>query len=461
MSSKHVYFTSLVLENVRAYGDRQKLSLTTSDGSTNPAQWTLIIGENGVGKTTLLQCLAKMRPVPNWRNKQDKSSDEMTDCVTPAFQDELENEPFDALVRTGENVHLKLEATLSVGVPLDKTDSGSSSSIFTRLMVERKGGEVEAVDSDGTDLHDFKEPLVIGYGASRHMGSPRSMKIDLKVGVSSLFDDSVKLVNAEDILQDLDYSEFKEAPGTGKLLNRLKEALATILPDVRASEDIKIYAPKALGLKGKKGVHVRTPYGEVPFSSLSLGYQTMSAWTIDIAWRLFQENPESENPLSESAIVLVDEIDLHLHPRWQRRIRTELSKHFPNVQFIATAHSPLMAQSYLDANIVVIRRDENQAIIVNEPFVVRGWRLDQILTSELFGLASARPPDIENKMQRQQELAQKIPRSDLEQQELDKLDLLLRELPTEESHSDNQAMAIIRRAADALEKTRPNDDTSK
>ena len=56
-----VYFSSLELENVRCFGQRQTLSLTDEEG--NPVQWTLILGDNGVGKTTLLQCLAWMKPV--------------------------------------------------------------------------------------------------------------------------------------------------------------------------------------------------------------------------------------------------------------------------------------------------------------------------------------------------------------------------------------------------------------
>ena len=56
-----IYFNSIELENVRCFGELQRLDL--SDESGNPVQWTLILGDNGVGKTTLLQCLAWMRPV--------------------------------------------------------------------------------------------------------------------------------------------------------------------------------------------------------------------------------------------------------------------------------------------------------------------------------------------------------------------------------------------------------------
>src|ERR1051326_2947387 len=61
-STSLIYFTSLELDSVRCFGRPQRLDLTDATG--NPAQWTLLLGDNGVGKTTLLQCLSWMRPVP-------------------------------------------------------------------------------------------------------------------------------------------------------------------------------------------------------------------------------------------------------------------------------------------------------------------------------------------------------------------------------------------------------------
>jgi hypothetical protein len=73
----------------------------------------------------------------------------------------------------------------------------------------------------------------------------------------------------------------------------------------------------------------------------------------------------------------------------------DLTPHFPKVQFIATAHSPLMVQATTHANLAVLQHKDGQVVIENEPYFVRNWRVDQILTSDLFGLASARNPRIE------------------------------------------------------------------
>lgn len=452
-TTNFAYFTSLDLENVRAFGERQKLDLTNNTGM--PSQWTLIVGENGVGKTTLLQCLANMRPVRNERQLEDSKSP-ITAVADPALSQE-ENEVIAALVRSGGDIQLHLKATLTWGAQLNGTGRSKPRIIETEVSVERRGGKIAEIGQEGTPLRTpalkaFEEPLVIGYGAGRHMGFSNADEVASETSVASLFDSTVELYDAEEILYQLDYAVLKtKTPGAERRLRGLKEALATILPDVSAADDIEINGPRTLGLKNvKSGVHVRTPYGHVPFSSLSLGYQTVSAWTVDIAWRLFQRYPDSADPLSEPAIVLVDEIDLHLHPRWQREIRENLTKHFPNVQFVATAHSPLMAQTYLDANLAVVRREGDQAVIVNDPAVTRDWRLDQIITSDLFGFESARPPEIEKKMRRRVILLRKARRTPAEKKELKTLDHELDNLPTAAKPEDQKALEIIRRAAEAL-----------
>jgi transcriptional regulator with XRE-family HTH domain len=126
-----------------------------------------------------------------------------------------------------------------------------------------------------------------------------------------------------------------------------------------------------------------------------LGYKTLIAWMVDLASRMFDRYPDSPNPLAEPAVVLIDEIDLHLHPKWQRTLMSYLSERFPNTQFIATAHSPLVVQAASDANVVLLRREGDHVVIDNNMKDIHGWRVDQILTSDLFGLESARPPQLD------------------------------------------------------------------
>jgi predicted ATP-binding protein involved in virulence len=110
------------------------------------------------------------------------------------------------------------------------------------------------------------------------------------------------------------------------------------------------------------------------------------AWLADFMKRMFERYPESENPIAEPAIVLLDEIDLHLHPDWQRKIIGFLSHHFPATQFIVTAHSPLIVQSADNVNVVLLEKEADR-VKIHQPQIktFKGWTVEEIL-SELMGL---------------------------------------------------------------------------
>ena len=94
-------------------------------------------------------------------------------------------------------------------------------------------------------------------------------------------------------------------------------------------------------------------------------------------------------------IVMVDEIDLHLHPAWQMTVLKALAEALPNVQFIATSHSPLLVGSIEWMNVILMEPGERQS---SQPrrfeHPVHGLNADQILTSEFFGMKSTRAPSM-------------------------------------------------------------------
>jgi hypothetical protein len=165
---------------------------------------------------------------------------------------------------------------------------------------------------------------------------------------------------------------------------------------------------------------------------------------------MFDAYPTSTNPLSEPAVVLVDQIDLFLHPKWQMKLVSYLANLFPNTQFITTAHSPLVVQAGEDTNIVVLRREDDHVIIDNDPARVRGWRIDQVLTSDIFGLTTTRDPKTEQLLAERRSLLAKPTLSDSDQRRLQQLDQEVARIPFVESPDDAKAMEILRRAADKL-----------
>jgi hypothetical protein len=447
-NSRPMYFTKLELENIRSFGGRQCLDLL--DAQNRPARWTLILGDNGVGKTTLLQCLTRMRPAFNEAPDEERGPN--PNPVEPQLFQEEDNAVLASFTRVGKDGVSRIRAELIEGATFDGSRRWRSRTVTTSIEITRTHGQIRNVTPGGSFEGKAVEPLVLAYGAARHMGLANLVRSGSLGSTDSLFDAAAELFDAEETLYQLDYLQLKRRPNAKTQLASLKAMLAQILPAVRSPDDIEIRGPRLPGSREEDGgVWVSTPFGAVPIGRLSLGYQTVMAWTADIAWRLLNHYPKSANPLQEPAIVIVDEIDLHLHPNWQREIRQHLIQHFPAVQFIATAHSPLMAQDALDANLAVIHLRDGEATIVSDPTVVKSWRLDQILTSELFGLPSARPPEIEIKMRRRIELGQKRTLTSAERAELKELDRFAHDLPTAETPEDQSAMDIIRRAAALME----------
>ncbi len=120
---------------------------------------------------------------------------------------------------------------------------------------------------------------------------------------------------------------------------------------------------------------------KMPAKNLSDGYRGMMAMVADIAFRCVILNPHlGENAALESkGVVLIDELDLHLHPSWQKRVIYYLKNAFPNIQFIATTHSPLIIASAKAGEVVKIPAENTIFNIEPQQKSYKGWQLDYIL----------------------------------------------------------------------------------
>ena len=463
-STPAVYFSTLHIENVRCFGGHQELDLTVNG---LPNQWTLLIGENGVGKTTLLECLAWMRPVLDFSDSHFASEPEeeapiLGGTLNPALP-EADNEVLETLPRNGLS-EVMLESRLFFGNAGTWNDDTvgkevrphKNITVGARLDFDELGQldhfEVTKSTQIKDLLQEYHVPLIVAYGANRHLGV-RNLP-----GFSELdpldyerFSGTTELCDVEELLMSLDYAALSDPANLdSKVLAMLQDAISRILPEEPAV-DIAIYPPNVLKSGRPGGVYARTFSGLVRLSSLSLGYRTTASWVVDFAWRLLSRYQNSSNPLSEPAIVFIDEIDLHLHPRWQLVIMKELSELFPATQFIATSHSPLIVQVAEDAKLILLEKQGEQVHIRNEPHVPRNLRVDQILTSLLFGVASSRSPKIQSLLDQRAALLDKINRSEDEEGLLRDIRRQIDELPIAQDNSDQIALDIIRRFAARIE----------
>ncbi|MDE7002160.1 MAG: AAA family ATPase [Lachnospiraceae bacterium] len=126
-----------------------------------------------------------------------------------------------------------------------------------------------------------------------------------------------------------------------------------------------------------------SPQGtDLQIDQLSGGYKAVLSVVADIAKRLAIANPDAENPLEEEAVILIDELDLHLHPRWQKTIVEDLKRTFPNCQFIITTHSPFIIQSLQAGELFDIGMMQYAA----ECGSYNGWSID-VIQEQKMGVA--------------------------------------------------------------------------
>ncbi len=344
-----IYFKSLSIENVRCFKEEQIIDFTDKNGE--PTQWTVILGNNNTGKTTLLRVLADL---------------------------ELEEEEHDS-----NNFHIpkgkwlssiyKYNRRFNVKLSFFPNPNQLYSSIYSEKN-EKSGWLFHKAIEFSSHKLIYENTHIIKYGVLK-ITNENSSFIN-----NSGFIENEFLINSEEWLIQTDYAVKNGIKKAEKRLKKIKEVLKNILPDVQA------FRFQTNEKTFQSYVEVQTDYGWVRINELGYGYQTLMAWVVDLAKKMFDRYPNSDEPLKEPAIVLVDELDLHLHPEWQRKIISWLSHHFPSVQFIVTAHSPLLVQSADSVNVVLLRK-EGDKVKIEQPKIstFKGWTVEEIL-SDLMGL---------------------------------------------------------------------------
>ena len=412
-------------------------------------QWVILLGDNGAGKTTLLQTLAAITPrrleaaTERVGKTGPSGKAQQTHYIPDIFLSHPADERFSSFLRVGA-AGFKISAQLAFGAYLTKKDSRLELSTIEAKINNNLGGSSASVYPPR--IRGFQ---VYAYGSARRIGKAALSETRDSDPRSTLFDESCPLLNAEEWLLQADYAaERSKEPNAAQRRDRIKQILVRLLPDVYELR-IETSATQTAF------VEARTPFGWVKMRSLSSGYRSVVAWMVDFASRLFDRYPQSEDPLAEPAVVLVDQIDLLLHPKWQRELVHNLTSIFCNTQFIVTAHSPLIVQAATNAKIVLLRRESDHVIIDNRAESVRGWRLDQIISSDLFEKLGTRDPHTEELLKERKTLLTKPSLSLEEKDALQRIEEELKVLRFGETAEHSRAMEIIERAAEQLQNQEP------
>jgi energy-coupling factor transporter ATP-binding protein EcfA2 len=204
--------------------------------------------------------------------------------------------------------------------------------------------------------------------------------------------------------------------------------------------------------------YVITEDGEVPIDDVSQGMGSIFGWAGTLLQRLYEIHTEMENPALAPALVLIDEIDAHLHPEWQQKLVPIVREEFKNLQVVATTHSPLIVGGMKQNELIIADRDfddRHKVGVTHSLIDPEGLRADQVLTTPLFGLQSTRSPEVVKKINRYALLFGKTTLTDEETKEMQELKaslsgmLVQGETPVERQ-AERAAMQATRQRSDEI-----------
>lgn len=318
---------------------------------------TILLGDNGVGKSTILKAIALAIVGSEGRHYAARilksgesfgSVSVMTRRNPSGYLTEIQRVGTDAEVFSRSGRMLETEGWVALGFPPLRTTSWSPTKGPQGVTTRRPtAADVLPLLSGDIDyrMDDLKQWLVNTDAATRDKrGTPESIALAKRV-----------------------LKTFIGAVGT--LAEGLYVSFEEVTPDFR--------------------VLVRTPDGVVQIEALSQGMTSLLSWIGIVVQRLHEIAPEDVDPMNGPALILMDEIDAHMHPAWQQKLLPRLQSLLPNVQIIASTHSPLVVAGLEVSEVVRFDRDSDGRVVrlVLEKDMTIG-RADQILTGDLFGLDS-------------------------------------------------------------------------
>jgi predicted ATP-binding protein involved in virulence len=361
---------------------------------------TVLAGINGVGKSSVLYAISVVlsRSLPSFTSSRSK----------PRYLED------DDLYLGKDSLEVTMQLTVSdlsldIGIQRIRNDKDESD----RLVLLRRNNErpqqqeLQQMLQSRTLTGNLEEshletlaalnnlrsapnqPIAVYFSPKRQLpGRPRSL-IDRKVSdVSQAY--SYALQDREVELREfLNWFRTQEQLGKSqKVLESLRSVIIEFIPEftnLRLQEQ-----PKLAFLADKNGKTFE-------MHQLSDGERSLLAVVLDLTRRLAIANPESTNPIAEgSAIVLIDEIELHLHPTWQRQILRRFTSTFKNCQFIVTTHSPQVIGQAKAEKLRLLYPNDQGRVMVTTPGQALGMDSSWILQN-IMG-ASARDYETEQKL---------------------------------------------------------------
>jgi predicted ATP-binding protein involved in virulence len=328
--------------------------------------FNVIIGNNGTGKSSLMEAIS-MSVSGFFLGIDDASQRKFlnNDMRYINFHNKPEYQFPLNVSSWGEVNHQKISWAVSKQSKGDKTRYEDS------VQIKAIGRDLQSKVRNGEEV---ELPIIAYFGANRLWGN---VEKDNEQEEKNLIETELKsrLDTYKNALRPVAHYEFVKQWFKNKELAAMQVKIRENrdLPDVlvvkkAVSNCIENCKDVYYSLEIDALVMQMTDGRIIRWNNLSDGQRNMLAMVADIAYRCINLNPHlGGNALESAGIVLIDELDVHLHPNWQKKVVKMLKSTFPNIQFIVTTHSPLILHS-LDLGDRIINLEDNQAYYVDNMF---------------------------------------------------------------------------------------------
>ena len=389
-----MYIDKVILKNIRGF---ENLEFQLGRGDGKYAGWTVFTGDNGAGKSTLLKAIAvaligrdvarSLQPsFHRWiREGAGQQEAKIELMILPEKGiDEFSGQGNTAYKKFPASVILK-NGSRDTAVELPAATGSKATLVQRGLWAPASGGWFSC------GYGPFRRVFGASQEATRLMVSPTTERF------VTMFQEAASLFEVDQWLRNLSHKQLEgRSPESGQQLDLLLEILRDdLMPNQITVDRVD---SDGLWLKDRNGL-------QLAWGEMSDGYRAALALLADILRHLIaaygieglaERGQDGKLKIVRSGVVMIDEIDAHLHPEWQREIGFWLKRHFPNIQFLVTTHSPIICQAADENGLFVLPEpgsgDRPRALTTDEYRTVIASRPDTILLTPAFGLQNTRSP---------------------------------------------------------------------
>lgn len=400
------------------------------DAEPEPYRWITLLGENGAGKSTILQCAALLLAGPEaagellsrpygWLKNPDASRGgrmrvtlhQDTQAVGNGQASEMDPGDYQLQGRM-RNFTYSYYVTGYVAEDREPIKIQSTPYREPQIVMERSSTlnwlRTNALYSGN------KGWFAAGYGPFRRLSNkdeviaptlPPSARFSNFI---SLFKEDEPIRSYEQWLAYLESQKNRSAADIEKALGLIQSTLPELLPRQQgfSGQNHKI---RPAGVDERNRARLQMNDTDVISSpGWADGFRSVVAFAGDLIWRLFSAFPHLDNVTQAGGVVIIDELDTHLHPAWQRFIPQWLQKTFPNLQFIVSTHSPMIAAGAGADALTLHFFWKGNTATYEKVDDIWFYEVDSILRSPAFRLGSTYAPHMEQKIERYKQLRSEL-----------------------------------------------------